>query len=50
MTDPFDPRRADFSGMIDPSSPGEERLGLAVRELIHKAQVDVPEEDPEAAA
>lgn len=43
----FDPRRADFTGMADPTSPADR---LAISEVFHRAFVAVDEAGTEAAA
>jgi serpin B len=45
MTQAFDPNKADFTGMVDPSVEP-----LFIGNVIHKAFVDVNEEGTEAAA
>jgi serpin B len=46
MTDPFEPDKADFTGMADLGGS----VPLYVSKVIHKAYVDVNEEGTEAAA
>ena len=48
MTDAFDGRRADFSGMNGRVAPDDDALFISA--VFHKAFVDVNEEGTEAAA
>ncbi len=50
MSDPFDDRLADFSGMDDRSCAAGDTPCLAISRVIHKAFVSVDEEGTEAAA
>jgi serpin B len=49
MTDAFDPRRADFTGMTEPGAPPETDP-LFIGDVLHKAFISVDENGTEAAA
>lgn len=46
MADAFDPKRADFTGMVDGTPPGP----LSIGDVLHKAFIGVDENGTEAAA
>jgi serpin B len=46
LTLPFDPARADFSGILAPTAEGR----LAIGQIVHRAVIEVQEEGTEAAA
>ncbi|KAL6658130.1 hypothetical protein ACP70R_003716 [Stipagrostis hirtigluma subsp. patula] len=47
---PFDPRKADLSGMVEDDDGGRDRRPVFVRDVCHRAILEVDEEGSEAAA
>jgi serpin B len=50
MTDPFDPDRADFTGMMDMEDGEAPQDNLVISDVLHKAFISVDEDGTEAAA
>ena len=49
MVTPFSDR-ADFSGLVDVSSPNSDKVSLAIGDVVHQVFVEVEEKGTEAAA